>query len=79
MDQADHSIPLSAAGVEQSRAAGKKLKEYLEHVDAEKPCGTPIHRRMWVSPYRRARDTAKIILEETKDHITDMYFSVPIA
>jgi broad specificity phosphatase PhoE len=63
-DVADHAVPLTERGREQARAAGRFLHTHftklnlfqgLEHRSTPIP-GT--HPRMWVSPYRRARETA---------------------
>ncbi len=57
--RSDHAIPLSEAGKAQAKKAGQKLKELLEKSAG---CGS-IHRRIWISPYRRTRETAKEIID----------------
>lgn len=61
-EMADHAIPLSARGQEQAVAVGDFFRKNLP------PLGRRgflwLHcqqRRMWVSPYRRTRETASLI------------------
>lgn len=61
-DLADHVIGLTDRGQSQAIAAGVFLREWYENLD-KNPDTTPYqpydHRpRMWVSPYRRTRQTA---------------------
>ena len=66
---ADHAIPLSASGVEQARAAGKAIADhYAQILGDERP-----HVRLWVSPYKRTRQTADAIGEAAGRWITDRY------
>lgn len=53
---ADHAIPLSERGQDQARAAGAFLQNYFTPHD--KNTSAPTRLRMWVSPYRRTRETA---------------------
>jgi broad specificity phosphatase PhoE len=71
---ADHAIPLSARGQLQVREAGKRLDAYYRE-----QYGSPEQRpaiRLWVSPYKRTRETADGIREaldpwllDTREHI----------
>lgn len=64
---ADHAVPLSDRGVEQARKAGHALAEHLtQDLGDERP-----HVRLWVSPYRRTRQTADAMMEGAHDWITD--------
>jgi len=64
---ADHAVPLSPRGKDQARAAGARL---AEHFTAE--LGTPNrHIRLWVSPYKRTRETADALAETAGAWITD--------
>jgi len=64
---ADHAVPLSDRGREQAREAGRKIAAYFtEHDDGETR-----HVRLWVSPYRRTRETADALMETVGEHITD--------
>eukprot|EP01114_Cavostelium_apophysatum_P020382 TRINITY_DN6812_c0_g1_i1.p1 TRINITY_DN6812_c0_g1~~TRINITY_DN6812_c0_g1_i1.p1 ORF type:complete len:258 (+),score=15.10 TRINITY_DN6812_c0_g1_i1:68-841(+) len=63
---ADHVIPLSDEGHNQAQLAGKVIREYLE-----KNTSPTTHRRMWVSPYRRTRETADHICNIAGEWITD--------
>lgn len=65
---ADHAIDISERGIEQAREAGRQIKKFYESLDLpEQP-----HVRLWVSPYKRARETAKYIQEEAGSTITDV-------
>ncbi|HEX4417095.1 MAG TPA: histidine phosphatase family protein [Kofleriaceae bacterium] len=64
---ADHSVPLSDRGRDQARAAGGQLADFLDtHVQGKRPVI-----RMWVSPYRRTRQTADAVMETARGWITD--------
>ena len=64
---ADHAVPLSPLGIEQAREAGTRL---AAHFTAE--LGTPNrHIRLWVSPYKRTRQTADALAETAGAWITD--------
>ncbi len=58
METADHAVPLSDLGHQQAHDAGKQIAKYLHKYAAEDGTKT----RVWVSPYRRTRDTAKHIM-----------------
>ena len=64
---ADHAVPLSDRGVEQAREAGRQVAAYYERVlGSARP-----HVRLWVSPYRRTRQTADALMETAGGWITD--------
>ena len=64
---ADHAVPLSPRGVEQAREAGGVLARYYETtLGAARP-----HVRLWVSPYKRTRQTADAICESLGGWVTD--------
>ncbi|MCA9599226.1 MAG: histidine phosphatase family protein [Myxococcales bacterium] len=66
---ADHAIPLSERGREQARVAGEKLDAHFREVygsPAERP---PI--RLWVSPYKRTRETGAGIVETAGQWLMD--------
>lgn len=64
---ADHAIPLSDRGRDQVREAGRKIDEYYAQVYGDlRP-----HVRLWVSPYRRTRETADGLVETAGHWITD--------
>ena len=65
---ADHAIPLSARGREQACEAGRQLSAYFAATDAGNE--TP-HVRLWVSPYRRTRETADCVEQTAGPWITD--------
>ncbi len=64
----DHAIPLSPKGEEQAKEAGNRLAELL-------PRRNPEHVRLWVSPYKRTRQTAEGILSacpmifDSREHV----------
>ncbi len=58
----DHVVPLSALGKEQATAAGRFLKNEL----SEKGC------RVLVSPYKRARDTADLLVQQCEHAFRDV-------
>jgi len=66
---ADHAIPLSARGHDQAREAGRQLDALFEARYGEVARRPKI--RMWVSPYRRTRETALAISETAGPWITD--------
>lgn len=64
---ADHAVPLAPEGHEQAAAAGKALRDYLsrhpipeshEQPPSAEDAARPRRARMFVSPYRRTRETA---------------------
>lgn len=66
---ADHAIPLSEAGRQQVREAGRRIDRYYAEL-----YGTPgscPHVRLWVSPYLRTRETADGIAEVAGRWIRD--------
>jgi len=64
---ADHTVPLSERGHEQAREAGRIVAEHLRDALADdRP-----HVRLWVSPYKRTRQTADTILEHAQPWVTD--------
>jgi 2,3-bisphosphoglycerate-dependent phosphoglycerate mutase len=64
---ADHAVPLSDRGVDQAREAGRAIADYYASAIGEaKP-----HVRLWVSPYKRTRQTADAILEHAEPYVTD--------
>jgi 2,3-bisphosphoglycerate-dependent phosphoglycerate mutase len=64
---ADHAVPLSDRGVEQAREAGRAIAEYYARELRE----TTPHVRLWLSPYKRTRQTADAIFDGARSHITD--------
>ncbi len=66
---ADHAIPLSPAGLEQARAAGKALADHYKTILGD---ARP-HIRLWASPYKRTRQTADMIVETAGEWITDRF------
>jgi 2,3-bisphosphoglycerate-dependent phosphoglycerate mutase len=66
---ADHAIPLSDRGWEQAREAGRQLDAYYRTL-FDSPEQRP-HIRLWVSPYRRTRQTAEGLLQHAGPWITD--------
>jgi len=74
---ADHAIPLSAAGVEQSQRAGEMLKLFFER---NYPDGPGTRRcRLWTSPYLRTRQTSQCIVDSVGSWITDVRESILLA
>jgi len=64
---ADHAVPLSPTGADQAREAGRALAAYYQReLGDERP-----HVRMWVSPYKRTRQTADALMETAGSCITD--------
>jgi len=66
--EADHSISISDLGTQQARIAGIALKRFFETNDDPKK---PRHRRLWHSPYLRARQTADMIMANAGEYIKD--------
>jgi 2,3-bisphosphoglycerate-dependent phosphoglycerate mutase len=63
----DHAVPLSDRGHAQARDAGGRLRAFLdEQLGDDQP---PV--RLWVSPYRRTRETADAVMEAAGGRITD--------
>ena len=63
---ADHAVPLSPRGADQAREAGRKIRAYYQTaLGDERP-----HVRLWVSPYKRTRQTADEIQEVVGPFIT---------
>lgn len=64
---ADHTVPLSERGHEQAREAGRVVAEHLrDALDDDRP-----HVRLWVSPYKRTRQTADELTSVAGAWITD--------
>lgn len=63
----DHAVPLSARGRAQAREAGARIADWLAAQLGDDR--TPV--RLWVSPYRRTRETADEVLAAAGDRITD--------
>ena len=64
---ADHAVPLSERGHDQAREAGKVIARfYQEQLGTERP-----HIRLWLSPYKRTRETADGIVETAGAWISD--------
>jgi len=75
----DHAIPLSKHGEQQSLEAGTKIKEYFQKkFQLEKP-PNDWHCRMWMSPYKRARQTATLIQESAGEWVTDIRENILLA
>jgi len=64
---ADHAVPLSERGHDQAREAGRAVAAYY----AKELAGERPHVRLWVSPYRRTRQTADAVMETAGPWITD--------
>ena len=60
----DHEIPLTFLGVEQARSLGKKMKEEILRDERA---------RVYVSPYNRARQTCRLLLEFIGNNVTTVY------
>eukprot|EP00928_Gymnodinium_smaydae_P036832 TRINITY_DN25687_c0_g1_i1.p1 TRINITY_DN25687_c0_g1~~TRINITY_DN25687_c0_g1_i1.p1 ORF type:complete len:403 (+),score=46.83 TRINITY_DN25687_c0_g1_i1:58-1266(+) len=66
----DHAIPLTERGEEMARSAGVALREEMTRI-----YGSPDkmgHCRLWVSPYKRTRQTARMVCTEAREWITDV-------
>jgi len=73
----DHAIPLTPRGHEMAQSAGVALREAMEKV-----YGSPEamgHCRMWVSPFRRTRETALGVLTEAGGWVSDVQQSPYLA
>lgn len=68
---ADHAIPLSARGHDQAREAGRHLDRLFEDRYGDVDRKPKI--RMWVSPYRRTRETALAITETAGRWLLDTH------
>jgi len=75
---ADHAISLTEKGVRQAICAGKFLNAFFEEEDRKRRNRSWLWRkpeprkiRMWVSPYKRARQTANQIHLEIARHLLD--------
>jgi 2,3-bisphosphoglycerate-dependent phosphoglycerate mutase len=71
---ADHAIPLSTRGRDQAREAGRRLDAIFAERWGTVDDAPPV--RLWVSPYRRTRETAGAIaaeagrwIHDTREHI----------
>ena len=63
----DHAVALSDRGHEQGREAGRRIAaHYAALGDSEQR-----HVRLWLSPYRRTRETADALMETAGPWITD--------
>jgi len=82
---ADHAIPLSERGKKQAAVAGIKIKEFFQELHEEEKKGdnseeenkenregsSKYYCRLWSSSYKRARQTADIIVENAGEWISD--------
>lgn len=68
-EMADHAIPLSARGREQVREAGSRIDGFFEELFGADRAPPPV--RLWTSPYRRTRSTAKGIRDTAHRWIVD--------
>jgi broad specificity phosphatase PhoE len=66
---ADHAIPLSDRGRAQARTAGEHVARYFQDVHGSMDGAPPI--RLWLSPYRRTRETADALCETAAPWIGD--------
>lgn len=64
---ADHAVPLSERGREQAREAGRQIARHYEATTTDEQR----HVRLWLSPYRRTRETADALGETAGGWITD--------
>ncbi len=69
--QADHTIPLTRTGMAQASAAGVFVHDFLKDAIARDGADANHHVRLWQSPYKRARQTADLIMREACDLVTD--------
>lgn len=72
---ADYSIPLSELGLHQAAESGRQIAAFYRKrhglvSDAPPPPGW--HCRIWTSPYVRARQTSKLLMENADGWITDI-------
>ena len=72
----DHAIYLTPTGHKQAKEAGEFLKDYLDGIHTDNIV-------MWVSPYKRTRETAEEILKYVKpssikedDMLTELQFGI---
>jgi len=82
----DHAIPLSDVGIVSTVTLGQRLAEYLARRFNRGTGGAPedvlkrkkrIRCKMFVSPFRRTRETASLLLRsEMKEWVTDVEESV---
>jgi len=70
-EQADHIIDLSKNGIEQAKEAGRRIKDFYESLWSKGEADPSSHVRLWCSPYKRARQTAKLLKEESAFIVTD--------
>jgi broad specificity phosphatase PhoE len=64
---ADHAVPLSDRGHAQARQVGARIADFLDgQIRVPRP-----HVRLWVSPYKRTRQTADAVVETSRGWITD--------
>jgi 2,3-bisphosphoglycerate-dependent phosphoglycerate mutase len=68
---ADHAVPLSETGIQQAIIVGEEIKKFYINISKNDETFKKKHKRLWVSPYRRARETADHILKIAGDWITD--------
>jgi len=61
LEMPDHAIPLSANGHEMAREVGRQISDYYTRIGEH---SSAVKCRMWVSPYRRAQETADRIQDE---------------
>ena len=61
----DHAVALSERGHDQAREAGRRIAAHFETL------GERHHVRLWLSPYRRTRETADALMETAGSWITD--------
>ena len=59
----DHTIPLSSVGVQQATSAGEFLNSFIGN-------GEDRNYSMWISPYKRARETAEAMREKLDDRLS---------
>mmetsp|Transcript_20880 Transcript_20880/g.51186 ORF Transcript_20880/g.51186 Transcript_20880/m.51186 type:complete len:390 (+) Transcript_20880:353-1522(+) len=66
----DHKIPLTERGMEMAKSAGQHLAEHFQRIyETPDQMG---HCRMWVSPFKRTRQTAQGILDVAGDWVNDV-------
>lgn len=63
----DHAVALSERGHDQARAAGRRIASHYQALAG----GEQRHVRLWLSPYRRTRETADALMETAGSWITD--------
>eukprot|EP01087_Luapelamoeba_hula_P023334 TRINITY_DN8553_c0_g1_i1.p1 TRINITY_DN8553_c0_g1~~TRINITY_DN8553_c0_g1_i1.p1 ORF type:complete len:421 (-),score=64.90 TRINITY_DN8553_c0_g1_i1:125-1387(-) len=72
----DHAVPLSQRGVSQAKHAGAVIRDHYKKHPLPNDSPYTKFRRVWVSPYKRARETAQHIFETAGDCIGDCKESV---